>query len=304
MTLSKKQTGNLTVLRIENDHLSIEIMPALGGKISSIYNKKLNKEFLWKNENLPVKKCKPGDCYDDNFLGGFDELIPNDLPENTDGIDYPDHGELWTASLDYSLDDETAAVFGTLKLSQLFYRKTISLEARSPTVKIQYSIKNLSDERRHFLWKLHAALNIEAGCKLETAAGKAKVADLEYSRYRTTEAFEWPRIEGMDASIVPDKNKSVDFFYLYDIAKPEMTLANNKENVAFRIEYDDRVFPFQWYFASYGGFLNHYVAILEPCTNMPMSVNEAKAINQSATLQPGEELNTTVRIYAGAHKTL
>lgn len=302
--LSKKQINNFTILRIENDHLSIEIIPALGGKISSIYNKELNKEFLWKNENLPLKKCNLGDNYDDNFLGGFDELIPNDLPENIDGIDYPDHGELWTASLDYSLDDETAAVFGTLKLSELFYKKTISLEACSPAVKIQYCIKNLSDERKHFLWKLHAALNIEAGCKLETAAKKARAVDLEYSRCHTPEAFEWPKIESMDASIVPDKNKSVDFFYLYDIAKPEMTLTNNKENVAFRIEYDQHIFPFQWYFASYGGFFNHYTAILEPCTNMPMSVNEAKAIKQSAVLQPGEELNTTVGIYAGKHKTL
>jgi hypothetical protein len=37
-----------------------------------------------------------GADYDSNFYGGIDELIPNDIPENIDGIDDPDHGELWT----------------------------------------------------------------------------------------------------------------------------------------------------------------------------------------------------------------
>ena len=35
------------------------------------------------------------------------------------------------------------------------------------------------------------------------------------------------------------------------------------------------------------------------CTNMPMSVNEAKEKGQCAVLAPGETLSTTVRIYAG-----
>lgn len=297
--ISKKQTGDFTILHIENNHLSIEIIPALGGKILSVYNKKLQKEFLWRNENLPLKKCTAGDSYDDNFIGGFDELIPNDLPENIGGVDFPDHGELWTTSLDYSLDNQAVSVFGILKLSELSYRKTILLEADSPAINIQYEIKNLSNVTKCFLWKLHAALAIEAGSKLETTAGKARVVDLAYSRFKTLEEFKWPQIEGIDASLVPDKNNTVDFFYLYDMAKPEMAFANNKEHTLFAIQYDEKIFPYQWYFASYGGFLNHSTAILEPCTNMPMSVNEAMAAKQSATLRSGEEMKTTVKIYAG-----
>ena len=67
----------------------------------------------------------------------------------------------------------------------------------------------------------------------------------------------------------------------------------------FSYTYDKHIFPYQWYFASYGGFLDHYTAILEPCTAMPLSVNDAKALNQCTVLQPGEELNTSVRIFAG-----
>jgi hypothetical protein len=109
----------------------------------------------------------------------------------------------------------------------------------------------------------------------------------------------WPFIENIDASIVPNKNNSVDFFYLYDIEKPEVSLLSNGGKHIFRYSYDKKVFPYQWYFASYGGFLNHYAAILEPATSMPISINEAKQLKQCAVLKPGEEINTLVQIYAG-----
>jgi hypothetical protein len=37
-------------------------------------------------------------------------------------------------------------------------------------------------------------------------------------------------------------------------------------------------------FASYGGLDGHYTAVLEPCTAMPVSVNEAARLNQCSCL--------------------
>jgi hypothetical protein len=105
-----------------------------------------------------------------------------------------------------------------------------------------------------------------------------------------------------DASIIPDDNNTMDFFYLYDIPQAEMQLISRDNKHLFSYSYDKKVFPYQWYFASYGGFLNHHTAILEPCTNMPLSVNEAKEKNQCVVLEPGQELITSVRIFAGEKK--
>jgi hypothetical protein len=52
-------------------------------------------------------------------------------------------------------------------------------------------------------------------------------------------------------------------------------------------------------FATYGGFLGHYTVVLEPCTTMPLSVNEAKATGRCSRLEPGEILETNVSIFAG-----
>jgi hypothetical protein len=80
----------------------------------------------------------------------------------------------------------------------------------------------------------------------------------------------------------------------------QLSSANGKD--LFSYQYDQQVFPYQWWFASYGGFLGHYTAILEPCTNMPLSVNDALAKQQSASLLPGATLHTSVKIFAGEKK--
>ncbi len=299
MIISRKEVNNVELFAGENDYIKFEIAPAAGGKIVSVYNKKLKKEFLWRNTNLVLETHQPGADYDANFLGGIDELIPNDIPETIDSIAYPDHGELWTTVLDHELAENKISVFGKLKLSGLFYKKIISLEANYPVINLEYTIRNDTGSTRNFLWKLHAALFVECGDKLVTSARKAKVVDPGYSRFKTLNEITWPDIEKTDASLVPDKNNTTDFFYLYDIGIPQMGLESNRGKHLFRYSYDNNVFPYQWYFASYGGFLNHYTAILEPCSSMPISVNEAMKSGQCTVLEPGAEINTVVKIYAG-----
>lgn len=299
MTISRKEINNVEVFAGENDHIKFEIVPGAGGKITSVYNKNLDKEFLWRNADLLLESHKSGADYDSNFIGGIDELIPNDIPENIDGIDYPDHGELWTTALDYELLEDKISVFGKLELSGLYYKKIISLEDNSPLINIDYIVRNESGSTRNFLWKLHAALHVEVGDKLITSAKKAKVVDPDYSRFKMLNEFTWPDIENTNASLAPEKNNTTDFFYLYDIDASGMGMESNNGNHLFSYSYDNNVFPYQWYFASYGGFLNHYTTIIEPCTSMPISLNEAKRLKQCTVLEPGQEINTIVKIYAG-----
>lgn len=295
----KKKDGSLTVLVLENDFLRVELVPALGGKISSIYNKYLDKEFLWHNNELDLELLETGADYDANFWGGVDELLPNDIPEKVDGINYPDHGELWTTELDYNLLDNKVVLSNVLTLSALCYSKVVYLESDSPRIVLKYNIKNTAAETRHFLWKMHAAVRISEGDYLSSSARKARIVYPSSSRFSDENAFNWPMIENKDASIVPSKEGTMDFFYLYETLKGEMAMVNEQGKHRFAYEYDKEVFPYEWYFASFGQFKGHYVAILEPASAMPVSVAEAAALKQCAVLEPNEEINTIVKIYAG-----
>jgi len=114
--------------------------------------------------------------------------------------------------LEYEMKEESLIISGTLSLSELFYEKIIETDDNSPTIKLLYTIKNISNDVRHFLWKLHAALQIKEGDQLMTTAKKAKVVDSEYSRFAGFDEFVWPMIEGVNASIIPSKNNTMDFF--------------------------------------------------------------------------------------------
>ena len=296
--------NGILIIRAENDHIAFEITPQLGGRIISVYNKDLKKEFLWHNENLNLAENKAGADYDSNFWGGIDELIPNDIPETVDGVVYPDHGELWTASLEFEVNEDHISVFGLLPLSGLYYRKTLSFASDEPVIRTRYEIRNDSGATRNFLWKLHAAVQIAEGDKLRSSAVKARAVDQNASRIKSEEEFFWPNIQSNDASRVPAYDQTMDFFYLYDVKQPEMGMISNEGKDLFEYRYDSKVFPYEWYFASYGQFNNHYTAILEPASAMPVSVNEAKELGQCTVLEAGEEISTLVTIYAGPNKSL
>ena len=90
---------------LENRRLRAVVLPGLGGKIISLVDKAADVELLWRNERVPVRPVPFGSGYDDVFLGGWDELFPNDEPEVLAGEAMPDHGELW--SLPWTITDLT-----------------------------------------------------------------------------------------------------------------------------------------------------------------------------------------------------
>ena len=102
-----------------------------------------------------LEKLPAGSEYDPNFYGGIDELIPNDMPETVNGIDYPDHGELWTLSLQYELTPDGIQLDGVLPLSELSYHREIHFNSEGTGIILNYRIGNLTNRRRDFLWKLH-----------------------------------------------------------------------------------------------------------------------------------------------------
>lgn len=297
--ITRDEVDQLPVFQIENELLKVVISPETGGRIINLYNKRLKREFLWRNERLSLARLPAGSLYDPNFYGGFDELLPCDMPEVIGGMDCPDHGELWTLPLAAAVEDETLSLKGRLPVWGLQYEKRVRLRPDQPCLMLDYRIENVSGERRVFLWKLHAAASILPGDRVVCPAAKALVADPEWSRWKTTAPFDWPHVHGQQADIIPPPDGTTDFLYLYDLAAGSMSLQQPATGSELAITFDPQVFPYAWYFASYGGFDGHYTAVLEPCTTMPISVNEAAQLGQSSVLEPGEVLETRVEVYAG-----
>ncbi len=299
VSLSDGVIDGIPVVWMENATLRLAIAPSIGGKIVSLVDKATGHEFLWRNSRLSLAYLATGSEYDPNFYGGIDELLPNDIPETINGQASPDHGELWTLALESRVEGRSLTVSGVLPLSGLAYQRTMTMRPDRSHLDLTYRIRNPGREERVFLWKLHAALLISAGEQIICPARTARVVDPQWSRWKSAEPFVWPSIGGQRADRIPPIDGTMDFLYLYDLQDGRIEWRSYAENLCFRYTFDLHVFPYAWYFASYGGFDGHYVAILEPCSTMPLSVNEAAALGQCSRLAAGASLETKVSIYAG-----
>lgn len=287
------------VIRLENHHLIVDVSPQNGGRITRLFNKELDREFLWKNDRLTLQRVQPGEAYDPNFYGGIDEVIPGDLPETIRGLNCPDHGELWTLPLDYHIQSQTLELSGQLPVWELHYQKRIHLRPDSPWLDMQVRIENRSNQPRVFLWKLHAAALISPGDQLICPAKTAVPADPQWARNHREAPFDWPTAQGEPVDRIPAPDGTTDFLFLTSLSAGWVRLRSPTRGCEFLIEFDPQVFPYLCYFASYGGFDVHYVAVLEPASAMPLSVTEADRLGQCTRLEPGQHLTTQISMYAG-----
>ena len=71
---------------LENKTLSVAVDPDHGGRIVRFTDRRFGFEHAWYDASrLPVN---PALDYDGNFAGGFDELLPNDVPRSRRALDF------------------------------------------------------------------------------------------------------------------------------------------------------------------------------------------------------------------------
>jgi hypothetical protein len=141
-------------------------------------------------------------------------------------------------------------------------------------VRVRYHIENLSEESLPFLFKLHTALFIEPGDELFLPPCTIEPVDTGFSTIigrpeKTSFPLAYDR-EGKEIRINyipgPDVGDQ-DFFYATELTKPMCGLKSVVTSRVFSMSFDGRSMPYVWVFASYGKWRNHYVVVLEPCTN-------------------------------------
>jgi hypothetical protein len=119
----------VTIIRLESDLLRVDVAPSIGGRVVNLVTKSSGYDFLWRNQKVSLRPLPTGAEYDSNFYGGIDELLPNDIPECINGVDCPDHGELWTTALTWRGDGNRMMLEGRLAHCGLTYEREMSLRA-------------------------------------------------------------------------------------------------------------------------------------------------------------------------------
>lgn len=288
-------------IALENRHLRAIVLPELGAKVWSLVDKAADREALWHNPRLPPRPVQYGAAYDDWFCGGWDELFPNDAPTTVTGDAYPDHGELWSMPFDWSVEQERDWVRLRMRragvVTNTAIEKSITLCADEPLLRISHRISNHGPQALDFLWKLHPALRITPGARIDLPASHVLV-DPGFRDRLDCERFTWPLAQRRDGgqvdvrAVPPPESASCDFYYATDLAQGWCALTDPSARAGFGLAFDPAVFRSVWVFGAYGGWRGLYTTILEPCTGYPYRLEDAIAQGTASRLAAGATLET------------
>jgi hypothetical protein len=302
----------LQALVLENERVRAVVLPELGGKIWQLTALRTGRDLLWHNPRLPARPLPFGSVYDDVFLGGWDELFPNDVPEELAGEPYPDHGELWASQWDWSIERAPGEARVILELrtpiSACTIVKTLTLRAGAPSLSVRTRIANPTHQALPYLWKQHVAMPTHEPATIGLGATTMLVGDFGSPRAgRPGETYTWPLHRADDgtatdmSSTLPRESRVSEFQYATELAEGRCSLTY-ADGTGLELQFDRDVFRSCWLFASYGGWRDHEVVVLEPCTGYPVSVQEGLAAATHQVLEPGAHVETelTAIVHDGA----
>jgi hypothetical protein len=301
---SEPGVAGLRTVVIENSLVRIEVLPEVGGKIWQITYKPGGCGVLWNNEKVSPAPLPLGTGYDDAWSGGWDELFPNDEAGSLLGNELPDHGELWTGDWQAETFREGDAAGVCLRfatpVSRFEVEKTVLLRPERAIFEVRYRLTNARAERFPFLFKLHPAFAVSASHRIDFPAMTVlREPEFAGTLGDAPLSFTWPHAPlggpSLDLRQVPDAaSGEVHFFYGTGLEAGWCGITNRANGLAAALRFDPKIFPSCWLFATYGGWKELNVAVLEPATGYPLRMQAQIDEGRARWLAAGESLETTV----------
>jgi Domain of unknown function (DUF5107) len=298
--------GNRAVV-LENRALRVVVLPELGGRVWSIVYKPLDCEILWQNPRVAPRRVPFGSCYDDVWCGGWEELFPNDVPGTILGEKYPDHGEVWTIEWDWSAaaEEDSAAVSLSCRtpISGFRLERRITLRAGETAVHTEHRLTNEGRDTFPFLWKMHPAFRVSSDCRIDFPPMTVELEPaFTASLTGASATFPWPYADTPEGRIdlrpvPPETSKRAQFFYGTGYKEGWCAITDVAKRLSYGLTFSAAVFPSCWLFASFGGWRNHNVAILEPSTTYPFEIEKAIERGTARVLTPGASLETKMALH-------
>lgn len=304
---------------VDNGVLRLVLMPRLGGKVWQLTHLATGRDLLWHHPRMRPAAAPRGAVYDDAFVGGIDELFPNDLPETLAGEELPDHGELWTTAFDHEVHrsaDEVVVHQWTSTITYPCRSDTwITVRPADPRVTVRRRITNQGPRQLPYLWKLHAAAALSPGARVDLPATTMLAEQLPTQTSGPARGaggparYTWPMRPGPggelhDLRTVPPAGSALsEFQYATSLTAGWCAISHPEDGAALTVAFDRSVFSSCWTFASYGGWRGLEVVVLEPCTGWPVSVTAGITAGTHRVLTAREVIDTTVVLTAasGAH---
>jgi hypothetical protein len=303
------------LIRMENEFLSVDVLPGVGGKVLHLIDKQGDRNVLWRNPRVMPRRGPMQADVDDYFSGGWDDAFPTGDPctsEHGDALPYM--GEIWNSSLSAHVQrggpQEVEVVLdGYTPITPARWTRTLRLRAGEPLLHLETRIENVGYKPFAFIWGSHPSLSVHEGMRLDVPAAAGEVTDSGSGELLGDlgERYDYPWLragtEGEhNVRLVPGPEVASHALHaLTGLSAGWVAATDPVARRGFGVVFDADLHRCVWQWMAYGGFRGWYHAILEPWTAPQPSLADAAAAGQARTLQPGGVLESqmTAVVYSG-----
>jgi hypothetical protein len=306
-----RTVNGLRAVGMENDTLSVTVLPDVGAKIYDLIWKPTGRNFLWHNPRIAPQPYPIEANFDNYWCGGWDDGFPTCEACQHQGENYPNLGELrsvrWQAGEPEQTGDGQSITFTAYgPINPVRARKTVTIASESPRVRMRYEITNLGVAGIDFIWGTHPALAVTPGMVLRIPARTGIVGLASDPKFGTPgQRYAWPMLATAGGTV--DVSRTLPFEagissgqYATDLDAGWYAAEDTATGQGFLLNFPVRECPYLWLWLVYGGWRGYHHVIVEPWTSYPVTLSDAVKQNTHRRLEPGQTFQVEVQatIYA------
>jgi galactose mutarotase-like enzyme len=302
-------------LQLENDRLRVVVVPGVGAKIVSLFDKRQQLEWLVGHGDKPFRAVRYGASFTGQDMSGWDEMFPTISacdypgPGSYHGVPLPDHGEVW--ALPWSvLESAPAQIVLAVEGQTLPYRLVRTLAIPSPdTVQLSYELTNDGPEDLSYLWAAHPQFQCGEGLEIVLPAEVRRVRNSlppEWGWGAPETEYDWPeavdahsRSVRLDRVGKPALRRARKFFALPDVAIDHVTLVQ-PGGAWLDMRWSPAGAPYFGVWIDEGALSHSSIVAPEPMTGFYDSLAVAWNNDRVSAIAPGATQSWIVRVQLGS----
>lgn len=302
--LLKTSWHNFEALALESESLRVIIVPDLGAKIVSLYDKQHGREWLVQPIR-PVRQTVYGAVFVDQDMSGWDEMMPTIIACEWEGAHLPDHGEVW--SIPWKLESIEGGLTLSVDGRSFPYHFARSTTLAAPdTLELHYSLTNTGQKELPFMWTAHPQFAANADTRIVFPPEVTQVVNVIADDPVLGQAgavCSWPETNSITGQVWKlDRVRTVENHScrkVYTLPQQPVSwaaLMDEHLGCQLRLEWSRDLVPYLGLWIDEGMYNTAPVAALEPSNGYYDSLERAVQNEMIPWLKPRQQVTWVVQV--------
>ncbi|TCP30962.1 uncharacterized protein DUF5107 [Scopulibacillus darangshiensis] len=201
VTIQTSEREGFLYVSIENKNVKAEILPEIGGKVTSLYNKVTDREWLLDSGKRELQSPEYGSMFTEWDMSGLDDMFPTidacmyPADGNFKDIPLQDHGEVWSLPWAFERTNDSVSLVVKGKALPYVLQKTYYF-LNKHTIRCEYKVENLSDETLVYLWASHPQFKVDETIEILLPEKVQTILSVQGGKKlgTTNQLFNWPTV--------------------------------------------------------------------------------------------------------------